>query len=163
MDLFKKMGPRIILVTRLGRLEGLVTVKDVLKHVAAQEHAAQLAASAARDARSGQGLPSASSRHAGAASASSSDSGIDFGGDLELALSDAYQWLRSWAKPLVARFSGLLPERVGPRRGLSMPSRSGYSDTPRSRNARGAHASTPSMTEDEQEHFILGGEGEEEH
>lgn len=161
MDLFKKMGPRIILVTRLGRLEGLVTVKDVLKHVAAQEHAAQLAANAARDARSGPGLPG--SRHAGAASASSTASGIDFGGDLELALSDAYQWIRSWAKPLLARVGGLLPERVGARRGPAMPSRGGYSDTPRSRGGRGLHVSTPSMTEDEREHFILGGEGEEEH
>jgi chloride channel 3/4/5 len=42
MELFKKMGPRVILVEHLGRLTGLVTVKDCLKYqfkVEAQEHA----------------------------------------------------------------------------------------------------------------------------
>jgi chloride channel 3/4/5 len=42
MELFKKMGPRVILVEHYGRLEGLVTVKDCLKYqfkVEAQEHA----------------------------------------------------------------------------------------------------------------------------
>ena len=32
MDIFKKMGPRVILVERLGILEGLITVKDCLKY-----------------------------------------------------------------------------------------------------------------------------------
>jgi chloride channel 3/4/5 len=32
MELFKKMGPRVILVEHHGRLEGLVTVKDCLKY-----------------------------------------------------------------------------------------------------------------------------------
>ena len=31
------MGPRVILVARYGRLAGLVTVKDVLKRIAAEE------------------------------------------------------------------------------------------------------------------------------
>ncbi|KAK2766773.1 glycerol ethanol, ferric requiring protein [Arachnomyces sp. PD_36] len=42
MELFKKMGPRVILVQHLGRITGLVTVKDCLKYqfkVEAQEHA----------------------------------------------------------------------------------------------------------------------------
>lgn len=42
LELFKKMGPRVILVDRHGRLEGLVTVKDCLKYqfkVEAQDHA----------------------------------------------------------------------------------------------------------------------------
>lgn len=41
MELFKKMGPRVILVDHHGQLEGLVTVKDCLKYqfkVEAQEH-----------------------------------------------------------------------------------------------------------------------------
>ncbi|KAL1993199.1 hypothetical protein VTN49DRAFT_3148 [Thermomyces lanuginosus] len=41
MELFKKMGPRVILVERRGRLMGLVTVKDCLKYqfkVESQEH-----------------------------------------------------------------------------------------------------------------------------
>lgn len=45
MELFKKMGPRVILVDHHGRLEGLVTVKDCLKFqfkVEAQEHASAL-------------------------------------------------------------------------------------------------------------------------
>ena len=37
MDLFKKMGPRVIIVTKYGKVAGLVTVKDVLKYIAAQE------------------------------------------------------------------------------------------------------------------------------
>ncbi|KAJ9496575.1 glycerol ethanol, ferric requiring protein [Exophiala xenobiotica] len=52
MELFKKMGPRVILVEHHGRLEGLVTVKDCLKYqfkVEAQEHAAAL-----RDDSNGQ-------------------------------------------------------------------------------------------------------------
>ncbi|KIV93498.1 hypothetical protein PV10_04709 [Exophiala mesophila] len=43
MELFKKMGPRVILVDHHGRLEGLVTIKDCLKFqfkAEAQEHAA---------------------------------------------------------------------------------------------------------------------------
>ncbi|KAL1999831.1 hypothetical protein VTN02DRAFT_3905 [Thermoascus thermophilus] len=42
MELFKKMGPRVILVEYRGRLTGLVTVKDCLKYqfkVEAEEHA----------------------------------------------------------------------------------------------------------------------------
>lgn len=44
MELFKKMGPRVILVEHHGTLEGLVTVKDCLKYqfkAEALEHAAQ--------------------------------------------------------------------------------------------------------------------------
>lgn len=32
MDIFKKMGPRVILVEKLGKLVGLITVKDCLKY-----------------------------------------------------------------------------------------------------------------------------------
>ncbi|KAJ5315644.1 chloride channel protein [Penicillium atrosanguineum] len=42
MEIFKKMGPRVILVEHRGRLIGLVTVKDCLKYqfkVEAEEHA----------------------------------------------------------------------------------------------------------------------------
>jgi chloride channel 3/4/5 len=42
MELFKKMGPRVILVEHRGRITGLVTVKDCLKYqfkVEAQENA----------------------------------------------------------------------------------------------------------------------------
>lgn len=42
MELFKKMGPRVILVEQRGKLMGLVTVKDCLKYqfkVEAQENA----------------------------------------------------------------------------------------------------------------------------
>ncbi|KAJ5489156.1 chloride channel protein [Penicillium diatomitis] len=50
MEIFKKMGPRVILVERHGRLTGLVTVKDCLKYqfkVEAEEHA--LAATSAAE------------------------------------------------------------------------------------------------------------------
>ena len=48
MELFKKMGPRVILVDHHGRLEGLVTIKDCLKYqfkVEAQENHATAAPS----------------------------------------------------------------------------------------------------------------------
>ncbi|OBZ83999.1 hypothetical protein A0J61_07956 [Choanephora cucurbitarum] len=34
MDMFKKLGPRVVLLEERGRLKGLVTVKDVLKYTA---------------------------------------------------------------------------------------------------------------------------------
>ncbi|CAG8544340.1 4591_t:CDS:10 [Diversispora eburnea] len=37
MDLFKKMGPRVILIEHTGKLVGLITVKDVLKYIARRE------------------------------------------------------------------------------------------------------------------------------
>lgn len=43
MDIFKKMGPRVILIEHRGKLSGLVTVKDCLKYqftVEAEEHVA---------------------------------------------------------------------------------------------------------------------------
>jgi len=49
MEIFKKMGPRVILVEHRGRLSGLVTVKDCLKYqfkVEAQEHAVAMATTA---------------------------------------------------------------------------------------------------------------------
>ncbi|CAE7226041.1 unnamed protein product [Rhizoctonia solani] len=39
MDLFKRMGPRVILVEHQGSLAGLITVKDVLRFVVSSEHA----------------------------------------------------------------------------------------------------------------------------
>lgn len=42
MEIFKKMGPRVILIEHRGKLTGLVTVKDCLKYqfkVEAEEHA----------------------------------------------------------------------------------------------------------------------------
>ncbi|CAG8701446.1 8902_t:CDS:10 [Dentiscutata erythropus] len=41
MDLFKKMGPRVILIEHVGKLVGLVTVKDVLKYIAQRDAEAQ--------------------------------------------------------------------------------------------------------------------------
>lgn len=38
MEIFKKMGPRVILVEHRGRLSGLVTVKDCLKYQFKVEH-----------------------------------------------------------------------------------------------------------------------------
>ncbi|PGH26869.1 hypothetical protein AJ80_01451 [Polytolypa hystricis UAMH7299] len=49
MEIFKKMGPRVILVEHRGKLSGLVTVKDCLKYqfkVEAQEHVPNGAAAA---------------------------------------------------------------------------------------------------------------------
>ncbi|OCF36089.1 chloride channel, other eukaryote [Kwoniella heveanensis BCC8398] len=38
MQLFRRMGPRVILVSDQGRLVGLVTVKDVLRHEVTEAH-----------------------------------------------------------------------------------------------------------------------------
>ncbi|OWT40649.1 chloride channel, other eukaryote [Cryptococcus neoformans] len=38
MQLFRRMGPRVILVSDQGRLTGLVTVKDVLRHELSEAH-----------------------------------------------------------------------------------------------------------------------------
>ena len=46
MDLFKKIGPRIILIENLGKVVGLITVKDVLRYIAQIER---------RDQKSDQG------------------------------------------------------------------------------------------------------------
>ena len=54
MELFKKMGPRVILVEHHGQLHGLVTVKDCLKYqfkAEAQEHLRDDGADGARQER----------------------------------------------------------------------------------------------------------------
>ncbi|CAO1630756.1 unnamed protein product [Sympodiomycopsis kandeliae] len=104
MDLFKKMGPRVILVTnRQGSLEGLVTVKDLLKHIAAQEHADALAAQAARDASDASGnggLPEwvIAGDPRDERDRSQPFSATAFGGELEAMLSDAWSWTRRKAE-----------------------------------------------------------------
>lgn len=50
MELFKKMGPRVILVEHHGRLAGLVTVKDCLKY----QFTAEAGHESPRDASAGQ-------------------------------------------------------------------------------------------------------------
>ncbi|KAG9289779.1 hypothetical protein G9A89_015359 [Geosiphon pyriformis] len=42
VDLFRKMGPRVILIEYIGKLVGLITVKDVLKYIAKREEAEEL-------------------------------------------------------------------------------------------------------------------------
>ena len=54
MELFKKMGPRVILVEHRGQLTGLVTIKDCLKYqfkVETQEHAREEPTSDGRQER----------------------------------------------------------------------------------------------------------------
>lgn len=104
MDLFKKMGPRVILVTdRQGSLEGLVTVKDLLKHIAAQEHADGLARQAAREQRAEE-LPTWGGEMG--------QGEERFGGELERVLSDALEWVRgrvegyTWTRPGARRRRG---------------------------------------------------------
>lgn len=38
LQLFRRMGPRVILVQSAGQLQGLVTIKDVLRHEATEKH-----------------------------------------------------------------------------------------------------------------------------
>ncbi|CDW97362.1 hypothetical protein [Sporisorium scitamineum] len=93
MDMFKNLGPRVILVVEYGKLSGLVTVKDVLKRIAMQEKAEAAARSAS--------LPTNSVANV---------EGFG-GGELEILLKEAYEWAQDrWAvvaphaDRLVARF-----------------------------------------------------------
>ncbi|PWN48744.1 hypothetical protein IE53DRAFT_333168, partial [Violaceomyces palustris] len=97
MDLFKKMGPRVILVSKHGRLVGLVTVKDVLKHIAAQERAEHNAA-ASRSRADPNLLPTSGA--GGASSEFSTGSG-----ELELLLVDIWDWGRGLAEKVAPRIN----------------------------------------------------------
>lgn len=113
MDLFKKMGPRVILVVdRQGSLQGLVTVKDLLKHIAAQEHAEALEKEAMSQSRESDRLPEWTDEARGSDQASGLNN-LNVG-ELELLLSDAWAWARArtddwdWMRQLSTRtrFSG---------------------------------------------------------
>lgn len=43
LQLFRRMGPRVILVSHEGQLAGLVTIKDVLRHEATEKHREEVA------------------------------------------------------------------------------------------------------------------------
>ncbi|CCF51409.1 hypothetical protein NDA11_007650 [Ustilago hordei] len=103
MDMFKNLGPRVILVVEYGKLSGLVTVKDVLKRIAQQEKAEAAARSAAMQ------LPTSgpSSNLAGGHSEESFG-----GGELEVLLKEAYDWAQDkWR--VVAPHIDRISSRVG--------------------------------------------------
>ncbi|GMK56525.1 hypothetical protein CspeluHIS016_0303650 [Cutaneotrichosporon spelunceum] len=58
LQLFRRMGPRVILVNDEGRLAGMVTIKDVLRHEAGEKAAQEVAAAAAVADTSHQGAGS---------------------------------------------------------------------------------------------------------
>lgn len=73
-DMFKRMGPRAILVIEYGRLVGIVTIKDLLRYIAEMEHAY-----------------------------SPDETRVDFAigtGELERLLEIAWDWLSDWARQL---------------------------------------------------------------
>ena len=100
MDMFKNLGPRVILVVEYGKLSGLVTVKDVLKRIAMQEKAEATARTA---------LPTTG----GAGSAAGAHADASFGGgELEALLKEAYEWVQDkWA--LVSPRADRLAHRLG--------------------------------------------------
>lgn len=53
LQLFRRMGPRVILVSHEGTLVGLVTIKDVLRHEASEKHRVATAENAASRSRQG--------------------------------------------------------------------------------------------------------------
>ncbi|KAL9939267.1 hypothetical protein V8E36_002080 [Tilletia maclaganii] len=141
MDLFKKMGPRVIQVSAYGQLLGLVTVKDVLKHVAAEERA-EAAAKQAMYSNSGNGVGSGldlpSNRHAdgrssaGASSTTTGDFGIGHG-ELEVLLSDIWVWL---SQAHARHFpNGMLPRWMRNSGGSGNHAETRYSSVPRSGTA----------------------------
>lgn len=76
MDLFKKLGPRVILVSQFGLLKGLVTVKDVLKLIAAQERRATASEAAAREMHSARLLPTTANAGGGVSPGAGTRQGI---------------------------------------------------------------------------------------
>lgn len=101
MDMFKNLGPRVILVVEYGKLSGLVTVKDVLKRIAMQERAEATARSA---------LPTSGA----SGNLAAAEAGFG-GGELEILLKEVYEWAQDkWA--MVAPHA----ERLGARMGLGV-------------------------------------------
>lgn len=149
------MGPRVILVSLRGSLVGLVTVKDVLKHVAAQERAEQVAAEAVRDGRRGPGLPPVGT---GAASHGMQADLDAFSGELELMLNEVWSWAKEKSEQ-VALMSAPLLSRLGIRR-------SGGTSGGRGTASRGGNSSYAQVEEEEStpprtfatenEQFVLG-------
>lgn len=89
--------PRVILVSREGALVGLVTVKDVLRHEASQEHAHRLASLSA------QPTPTHPGPHTRGSSLESANGWADSwaaveedqgGRGLEIALEEGWGWVR---------------------------------------------------------------------
>ncbi|TKY84558.1 hypothetical protein EX895_006460 [Sporisorium graminicola] len=119
MDMFKNLGPRVILVVEYGKLSGLVTVKDVLKRIAMHEKAEAAAA------RSATTLPTHSVTAEGFG-----------GGELEVLLKEAYEWAQDrWA--VVAPHA----DRLGARLGLGTGRRRGRGQQPPA-EGRYAHLDT---------------------
>jgi chloride channel 3/4/5 len=98
MEIFKKMGPRVILVEHRGRLTGLVTVKDCLKYqfkVEAEEHAL-------------------------AATNSSDFASAPFGGHLNAAAPETLED-RLWR--LIQTVAGFVSGKIGPNRSVRLQDR----------------------------------------
>ncbi|KAK0554713.1 glycerol ethanol, ferric requiring protein [Tilletia horrida] len=159
MDLFKKMGPRVIQVASYGQLVGLVTVKDVLKHVAAEERA-EAAARQAVYANSSNGsnasLDLSGNRHgqAGAGAGSSGAAG-DFGighGELEILLNDLWKWASRMQAQLLP--NGIVPRWVQGRFGPGVAGRS-------STNAGGSRYSHLQESQQHQREYSVGEEADD--
>ncbi|KAK1926250.1 chloride channel [Papiliotrema laurentii] len=91
MQLFRRMGPRVILVAHEGQLVGLVTVKDVLRHEAKTHHReAQSPLSATRPRTAHRHHPSNLSDEGW----DSWDEQLERGRGFEYLLEEAYAWAR---------------------------------------------------------------------
>ncbi|RXK39132.1 chloride channel, other eukaryote [Tremella mesenterica] len=111
MQLFRRMGPRVILVADKGLLMGVVTVKDVLKHEVHQHHVTS--------PRLHQHSPSSSQP------LQTRDSSMDHGWQdwgvveegrgrgLEIALEEALTWVRTKGVGLINVGYGILRSRMG--------------------------------------------------
>ena len=105
MQLFRRMGPRVILVSHEGQLEGLVTVKDVLQHEATVHHRESVSASASgsRPMTPANGVGGSRGHRRNADGMASNDSWAqrwasfeedDRGHGLEIALEEGWSWVR---------------------------------------------------------------------
>ncbi|WVQ80441.1 hypothetical protein IAT38_002546 [Cryptococcus sp. DSM 104549] len=106
MQLFRRMGPRVILVASQGQLVGLVTVKDVLKHEVAEAHHRQRTAQTPlTPSHPAYGQPGLLSSRGGHSRGESSDTtgwetwtpeeGGSSGNGLEIVLEEGLEWARA--------------------------------------------------------------------
>ncbi|KAK4686453.1 chloride channel 3/4/5, partial [Tremellales sp. Uapishka_1] len=90
MQLFRRMGPRVIIVGHEGRLCGLVTVKDVLRYEAKEHHL-----QTSQNQNMHERTESSDSTHNGwQDSWAAVEDGEASGAGLEIALEEAWRWLR---------------------------------------------------------------------
>jgi len=103
MQLFRRMGPRVILVSQEGQLVGLVTVKDVLRHEAAHAHRS----AASPPTQANHSREGSTSNWNGWTETWSTDGSSRRPTGLEVALEETMTWLRHSGESALSYIRGL--------------------------------------------------------